>query len=65
MAGHAGIDLAPFRLIDTPHSLAAADKAAELIRAGQAEALMKGALHTSEFMHPLVARNGGLRTERR
>ncbi len=65
VAGPAGIDLAPFRLIDTPHSHAAADKAAELIRAGQAEALMKGALHTSEFMHPLVARNGGLRTERR
>jgi len=38
-----------FELIDVPHSQAAADKAVEIVRAGKAELLMKGSLHSDEL----------------
>ena len=60
-----GIDLGGFRVVDAPHSGAAAAKAVELIRKGEAELLMKGSLHTDELMAAVVSRDGGLRTERR
>lgn len=53
------------RIVDVPHSNAAADKAVELVRAGEAEAIMKGSLHTDELMSAVVRREGGLRTARR
>ena len=37
----------------------------ELVRKGEAEALMKGSLHTDEIMGAVVAREGGIRTARR
>ncbi|KPL52569.1 phosphate acetyltransferase [Prosthecomicrobium hirschii] len=61
----AGMDIAPFRLEDAPHSHAAADRAVALVLAGEAEALMKGSLHTDELMSAVVASTGGLRTARR
>jgi phosphotransacetylase len=36
-----------------------------MARAGEVEALMKGALHTDELMQAAVARDTGLRTARR
>ena len=59
------LDLAGYELVDAPHSHAAAAKAVELVRAGKAEALMKGALHTDELMAEVVKRDTGLRTARR
>src|SRR4029453_1317825 len=44
---------------------AAARKAVELVREGQAELLMKGSLHTDELLAAVVAREGGLRAGRR
>jgi phosphate acetyltransferase/phosphate butyryltransferase len=64
-AAQAHVDLAPFRLVPTAHSHAAADAAVALARAGKVAALMKGALHTDELMHAVVARDTGLRTGRR
>jgi len=64
-AKSAGIDLNNFQIIDAPHSHAAAAKAVELLREAQAEVLMKGSLHTDELMAAVVARDKGLRTERR
>jgi phosphotransacetylase len=61
----AGLDIAPFELVDVPHSHAAAAKAVELVRSGRAELLMKGSLHTDELMREIVAKERGLRTERR
>ncbi len=61
----AAIDLNDFQIIDVPHSHAAAAKAVELLREAQAEVLMKGSLHTDELMAAVVARDKGLRTERR
>jgi len=64
-AKQAGVDLAGVTVVDAPHSHAAAAKAVELVHAGQAEALMKGSLHTDELMAAVVKREGGLRTARR
>ena len=64
-ATSAGIDLGDLQIVDVPHSNAAAAKAVELVRAGQAEILMKGSLHTDELMSAVVSREGGLRTGRR
>jgi phosphate acetyltransferase len=60
-----GIDVAPCRLVDAPHSHAAAAQAVALVRAGEAAALMKGSLHTDELMAEVVRKDTGLRTERR
>jgi phosphate acetyltransferase len=60
-----GIDLGHIRVVDVPHSHAAAAKAVELVRRGEAEVLMKGSLHTDELLSAVVARETGLRTARR
>ena len=60
-----GKDISTMRIVDAPHSHAAADEAVKLVRSGQAEALMKGSLHTDELMGAIVRREGGLRTSRR
>lgn len=59
------LDITGLEIVDTPHSHAAAEAAADLVRTGAARALMKGALHTDEVMSAVVSRTGGLRTERR
>jgi phosphate acetyltransferase len=53
------------RIVDVPHSDQAAAKAVALVRAGEAELLMKGSLHTDELLGAVVARETGLRTGRR
>lgn len=58
-------DLSQVRIVDAPHSHAAAEAAVDLVKSGQAEALMKGSLHTDELMGAVVRREGGLRTARR
>jgi len=58
-------DVSQFEIVDAAHSHDAAAKAVALVRAGKAEALMKGSLHTDEIMAAVVAREGGLRTARR
>lgn len=65
VAAKAGLDIAPYRLIDAPHSHAAAQRAVELVRAGEAEALMKGSLHSDELLGAVIHPATGLRTERR
>ena len=60
-----GIDLGRTRIVDVPHSHAAAVRAVELVRTGEAELLMKGSLHTDELLSAVVARETGLRTGRR
>ena len=65
LARRSGIDLGKTRIIDAPHSHAAAAKAVELVRQGQAELLMKGSLHTDELLGAVVSRETGLRTGRR
>ncbi|MDB5570244.1 MAG: phosphate acetyltransferase [Hyphomicrobiales bacterium] len=54
-----------FRIVDAPHSHAAASAAVDLVKSGEVEAVMKGSLHTDELMSAVVRREGGLRTARR
>ncbi|MFM0593602.1 bifunctional enoyl-CoA hydratase/phosphate acetyltransferase [Paraburkholderia dilworthii] len=65
LAASLELDLAAFRVVDAPHSHAAAAKAVELVRAGEADALMKGSLHTDELLEEVVRKDTGIRTERR
>lgn len=65
VAAEAGIDLAPFELMDAAHSHESAEKAVALVREGRAEMLMKGSLHTDELLAEVVKRDTGLRTGRR
>jgi phosphate acetyltransferase len=59
------IDLAPYELIATEHSHAAAEQAVALARAGEVEAIMKGSLRTEELMRAALAPKVGLATARR
>ena len=54
-----------FEIVDAEHSHAAAALAVALAASGRVGALMKGALHTDELLHPVVAAQSGLRTESR
>lgn len=64
-AAKLGLPLEGCHCIDVPHSHAAAEKAVELVRAGKADAIMKGALHTDEVMDAAIDKEKGIRTERR
>jgi phosphate acetyltransferase/phosphate butyryltransferase len=59
------IDIADAKIESTPHSHASAARAVALVRAGAAKALMKGDLHTDEFLHEVTKAETGLRTGRR
>jgi phosphotransacetylase len=61
----ADLDISAWRIEPTPHSHAAAARAVALARSGEAAMVMKGALHTDELMHEVVAAETGLRTARR
>ena len=65
VAQSADLDIEGFKIIDVPHSEAAAEKAVELVRTGKAELLMKGSLHSDELLAAVTKRETGLRTGRR
>ena len=60
-----GIDIHGVQVIDMPNSRAAAARAVELVRQGQAELVMKGSLHSDEVLGAVIAKETGLRTGRR
>jgi phosphate acetyltransferase len=64
-AREADLDVSGFELVESAHSHDSAAKAVGLVTGGRVEALMKGSLHTDELMGAVVAREGGIRTERR
>jgi phosphate acetyltransferase len=65
IAALANVDITAYRLVATEHSHHAAEVAVAMVRAGEAETLMKGSLHTDELLHEVMKKEGGLRTERR
>jgi len=65
VAAKAGLDISRYPLVDAAFSQESADKAVAEVRAGRAEALMKGSLHTDELMSAVIRRETGLRTARR
>lgn len=65
LAASLRLDISAFRLIDVPHSHAAAERAVMLVRGAEVDALMKGSLHTDEVMAEVVRKDTGLGTDRR
>jgi phosphate acetyltransferase len=65
IAAKAGLNISGYPLVDASFSQESADKAVAEVRAGRAEALMKGSLHTDELMSAVIRRDTGLRTARR
>jgi phosphate acetyltransferase len=65
LAARLSLDITALLLVDTPYSHASAAKAVEIVRAGEADALMKGSLHTDELMAEVVHKDTGIRTARR
>jgi phosphate acetyltransferase len=65
IAARFNIDIAGLPIVEAMHSHDAADRAVALVREAKAAALMKGSLHTDELMAAIVARDAGIRTERR
>ena len=65
VAEREGIDLTAYTIVDVEHSHAAAAKSVELVRTGEADALMKGSLHTDELLAEVINKVTGLRTNRR
>ena len=63
-AEQAKLDLSAFEIVPTEHSHAAAAQAVMLARDRKVEALMKGSLHTDEFMGAVVSEEK-LHTDRR
>ncbi|KDB02775.1 bifunctional enoyl-CoA hydratase/phosphate acetyltransferase [Defluviimonas sp. 20V17] len=61
----AGLDLSPWPLLATEHSDAAAEEGARMAHDGKVHALMKGSLHTDEFLRPVLRPEMNLRTGRR
>ena len=59
------LDVGAAKIVDVPNSHAAAEKAVALVRAGEAELLMKGSLHSDELLGEVTKRDTGLRTGRR
>jgi phosphotransacetylase/acyl dehydratase len=58
------VDLANYRIVATADAEESAAKAAAMASTGEAQALMKGSLHTDQFMHAIVSRENYLRTDR-
>lgn len=59
------LDISGIRVVHAAHSHDSAAIAVSLVRSGDAEALMKGSLHTDELLAEVISRANGLRTSRR
>ena len=61
VAAHEGLDLGSFRLVPAEGEKECAARAVELLRAGEAEVLMKGKTATSALMKAVLDSAGGLK----
>lgn len=52
----------PYTIVDTPDNTSAAQRAAELIKSGEGDFLMKGFMETKEFLKPVIDKKNGLNT---
>jgi len=65
LAADQDLDLSGCDFVEAPTEHSAAEAGVALCRAGKAEALMKGSLHTDHFMQEVMNDTTGLRTHRR
>lgn len=63
LMGEVGCGSEHIQVVHEPDDLKAAKKACEAVRAGAAQILMKGLLHTDDFLRAVLDRETGLRTE--
>ena len=63
-AAKAKLDLSPYKIVSTADAEESASVAANLAGSGKVGALMKGSLHTDQFMHAVLQRENRLRTSR-
>ncbi|NLP06510.1 bifunctional enoyl-CoA hydratase/phosphate acetyltransferase [Candidatus Fermentibacteria bacterium] len=60
-SARAGVDIGGMEIIEAPDDPTAARMGVDLVREGRADALMKGLVATSEYLHPIVDREHGIR----
>ena len=65
LAAKIGVDITPFHVLQADTEGQAAELGVQMCRAGKAQAMMKGSLHTDELMKAAMNRDTGLRTARR
>lgn len=63
LAAEVGLDPAGLQILNEPDDLRAARTACELVRCGSAHLLMKGLIHTDDFLRSILDKETGLRTE--
>jgi phosphate acetyltransferase len=59
------LDISTYPIVDAANEELAAQLSVAMCRSGQAQAMMKGSLHTDELMKVAMVRDTGLRTSRR
>jgi phosphate acetyltransferase len=65
LAAKIGVDIAAYPILHADSEERAAELGVAMCRSGNAQAMMKGSLHTDELMKVAMARDTGLRTSRR
>ena len=65
LASKLGLDISSFPIVDANTEVKAAELSVAMCRSGNAQAMMKGSLHTDELMKMVMARDTGLRAGRR
>jgi phosphate acetyltransferase len=65
LAKKSGVDISSYPIVAAATEEQAAQISVAMCRDGQAQAMMKGSLHTEELMRAVIARDTGLRTSRR
>ncbi|WP_198157396.1 bifunctional enoyl-CoA hydratase/phosphate acetyltransferase [Candidatus Nucleicultrix amoebiphila] len=65
LANDLNVDLSPYKIFSTHHSHESAATGVKLAKDGEVNTLMKGAIHTNEFLSFIIAKDSGLRTDRR
>jgi len=65
LAKKIGVDISCYPIVDAATEEKAAQISVSMCREDHAQAMMKGSLHTDEFMRAAMARETGLRTSRR
>ena len=65
LAAKIGVDISSFPVLNAETEVKAAELSVAMCRSGNAQAMMKGSLHTDELMKVAMQRDTGLRTSRR
>jgi len=64
-ADEAGVDLSPYKIVEADDAEEACARAVELVVRGEAQALMKGNVHSDALLAAVLKKDGGLRGTRR